>query len=169
MALQKSVYKRSDLSDLIRIFSISFRLRPTHCGLRGKGAETVCEAELIGRHYLLGRNVHAGCPRCIEVLLVLLELQDRALSKQQSAQYLGPQCEKVIRYASTAADWPEVVLDMKIIRKPTHPRISDTWAVKLADEIRTELLDLGCREVPFIFTPVESAAGRRYDLIGSPV
>jgi hypothetical protein len=69
---------------------------------------------------------------------VLLELHDRTLSKQQSAEYLGPHCEKVIRYASTAADWPEVVLGVEIIRRLTPARVSDSWAVKLADEIRTE-------------------------------
>lgn len=169
MALQKSLCKRSHLSDLVRIFSICFRLRPTHGGLSREAPETACEVELIGRHYLQGRHANAGCPRCIEVLLVLLELHDGALSKRQSAEYFGPQCEKVIRYASTAADWPEVVLDMKIVRKLTHPRVSDTWAVKLADEIRTELLDLGCREMPLVFAPVESATDGRYRLTGSAV
>jgi hypothetical protein len=115
--LQKSVYERSRLSDLIRMFSISFRLRPTYGGVTGEGPETACEVELVGHHYLVGRHVNRGCPHCIEVLLVLLELHDRTLSKQQSAEYLGPQCEKLIHYASTAGDWPEVVLDVKIIRR----------------------------------------------------
>lgn len=167
--MQKSVDKRSHLSELIRMFSIFFRLRPAHGGLSREAPETACEVELVGRHDLVGRHANGGCPRCIEVLLVLLELHDRTLSKEQTAEYFGPQCEKVIRYASTAADWPEVVLDMKIICRPTHPRVSDTWAVKLADEIRTELLDLGCREMPFVFTPVESATDRRYRLTGSAV
>jgi hypothetical protein len=100
---------------------------------------------------------------------VLLELHDRALSKQQSAEYLGPQCEKVIRYASTVKDRPEVVLDVKIIRRPTPPRVSDSWAVKLTDEIRTELLDLGCHEVPFVLTPVESVADWRFESAGRAV
>lgn len=169
MALQKSVDERSRLSELIRMFSIFFRLRPAHGGLSREAPETACEVELVGRHYLVGRHANGGCPRCIEVLLVLLELHDRTLSKQQTAEYLGPQCEKVIRYASTAADWPEVVLGVKIIRRLTPPRVSDNWAVKLTDEIRTELLDLGCREVPFVFTPVEAATHRRYGLTGRAV
>ena len=169
VALQKSAYKSSRLGERIRMFSISFRLRPAHGGLSGEGPETACEVELVGRHYLVGRHADGGCPRCIEVLLVLLELHDRTLSKQQSAEYLGPPCEKVIRYASAAADWPEVVLDVKIIRRPTPPRVSDSWAVKLTDEIRAELLDLGCHEVPFAFTPMESATDWRSRLTRSAV
>lgn len=169
MVLQKSVDKRSRLSELIRMFSISFRLRPVHGGLSGEVPKTACDVELVGRHYLVGRHGNGGCSRCIEVLLVLLELHGRTLSKQQTAEYLGPQCEKVIRYASTAADWPEVVLGVKIIRRPTPARVSDNWAVKLTDEIKTELLDIGCREVPFVFAPVESATHRRYLLTGRAV
>lgn len=56
MALQKSVYKKSRLSERIRMFSISFRLRPAHGGLRGEAPETACEVELVGRHYLVGRG-----------------------------------------------------------------------------------------------------------------
>ena len=167
--MQKSVDKRSRLSEQIRMFSIFFRLRSAHGGLSREVPETTCEVELVGRHDLVGRHANGGCPRCIEVLLVLLELHDRTLSKQQTAEYLGPQYEKVIRYASTAADWPEVVLDVKIVRRPTPPRVYDSWAVKLTDEIRTELLDLGCREVPFVCTPAESATHWRYRLTGRAV
>jgi hypothetical protein len=41
--------------------------------------------------------------------------------------------------------------------------------MKLTDEIRTELVDLGCREVPFVFAPVESATEWRYGLTGRAV
>jgi hypothetical protein len=62
----------------------------------------------------------------------------------------------LIRYVSTAGDWPEVDLDVKIIRRPTDQQISENWVMKLTDEIRTELLELGCHEFPFVYMRAES-------------
>ena len=160
--MRKTACKRVRLSDLIRRFSISFRLRPAYGNVAGDGPEIGCEVELVGQHYAMGKHVSGGCPHCLEVLLVLLELHDRTLSVQQrpySVGGIGAQCEKLIHYASTAGDWPEVVLDVKIIRRSTLQQVSENWVMKLTDEIRTELLDLGCREIPFAYMPAESVAG----------
>lgn len=158
--MQKTVWKRLPLGDLIRRFSVSFRLRPAYESVAGDGPEIGCEVELIGQHYAMGKHMSGGCPHCLEVLLVLLELNDRTLSGQESFGDIGAQCEKLIRYASTAGDWPEVVLDAKMIRRPTLGQVSEKWARKLTDEIRKELLGLGCREVPFVYIPTEAAADR---------
>ena len=161
--MHKTACKRLLLSDLIRRFSISFRLRPAYGSAAGDGPEIGCEVELIGQHYAMGKHVGAGCPHCLEVLLVLLELHDRTLSGEQSPYAAGgisAQCEKLIHYASTAGDWPEVVLDVRIARRPTHQQVSENWVMKLTDEIRTELLDLGCHEIPFVYMPADSVDDR---------
>lgn len=147
-----SVRERSRLRNLIRTFSISFRLWPASGSVANTNREATCEIELKGQHYSTGGHVNGGCPRCIEVLLVLLELHDRILSERRSSAYRRPQCEKLIRYVSTAGDWPEVALDVKIIRRLALGCDSDNWAARLTDEVRGELLDLGCREMPFVFT-----------------
>lgn len=162
--MQKTARKRFPINDLISRFSISFRLRPAYRSVAGEGPEIGCEVELIGQHYAMGKHTSGGCPHCIEVLLVLLELHDRTLSGEQHPSAVGDisaQCEKLIRYASTAGDWPEVVLDVKIIRRSTDQQLTENWVMKLTDEIRTELLDLGCHEVPFVYMPAESVDDRR--------
>ncbi len=161
--MQKTAWKRLPLSDLIHRFSISFRLRPAYGRVAGEGPEIGCEVELIGQHYAIGKHRSGGCPHCLEVLLVLLELHDRTLSGEQRPYPVGgisAQCEKLIHYASTAGDWPEVVLDVKIIRRQTHSQPSENWVMKLTDEIRMELLDLGCHEVPCVYLSAEPADDR---------
>ena len=163
--MHKTAWKRLLLSDLIRRFSISFRLRPAYGSVGGDGPEIGCEVELVGQHYAMGKHVGGGCPHCLEVLLVLLELHDRTLSGEQppyAVRGVSAQCERLIRYVSAAGDWPEVVLDVKIIRRPTHQQVSENWVVKLTDEIRTELLDLGCHEAPFVYLPAESVDDRGF-------
>lgn len=151
--MKKTACKNLPVGDLIRRFSVSFRLRSAH-GRAVEEREIGCEVELIGQHYAVGRHVGGGCPHCLEVLLVLLELYDRILSRQQPpypAEEIAAPCEKLIHYASTTRDWPEVVLDVKIIRHPALQPVSENWVTKLADEIRTELLDIGCREIPPVY------------------
>ena len=155
--MQKSAQMQARLSDLIRWFSISFRLRPIYEDVAEHRLEIGCEVELIGQHFDSGRHVNGGCPHCIEVLLALIELHDFIVFAQQSAAYLDPQYEKLIRYVSMAADWPEVVLDVKIVRPPLH-RVSGNWVVRLSSGLRIELLDLGCREIPFSCMLVASIA-----------
>lgn len=162
--MQKTAYRRRSLSDRIRRFSVSFRLRPTYASLAGKGPEIGCEVELIGEHYSMGKHVGPGCPHCLEVLLVLLELHDRTLSGQGGLyplEHIGAQCEKLIRYASAAGDWPEVALDVKIIRRQNLQQLPEGWATQLRDQIRTELLELGCHEVPSVYIPAELMAASR--------
>ena len=167
--MQTSIYNRSRLGERIRRFSISFRLRPIQGSVGEARSETGCEVELIGQHYSMGRHVNGGCPHCIKVLLALLDLHDCALSARQCNEYLGSQCEKVIHYASTSADWPEVVLDVKVVRRATPQRVYDDWAVKLTREIRSDLLELGCREMPFIFAPMVGLPDRQDELAGRAV
>lgn len=164
--MQKSIHKGLRLSDRIRTFSISFRLQPIYANVSGVRSEIGCEVELIGQHYSKGRHLSGGCPHCIEVLLALLELHDRALSEQQCSECLGSQCEKVIHYASTSADWPEAVLDVKVVWRQTPQDVYDDRAAKLGDEIRRELLNLGCRQIPSIFMPVMSMADWQHGLAG---
>jgi hypothetical protein len=115
---------------------------------------------------LLWGSIRAGgCPHCLEVLLVLLELHDRIFSGElhrYAAGDISAQCEELIHYVSTAGDWPEVVLDVKIIRRPTHEQVSENWVMKLSDEIGRELLDLGCHEVPLVYMPPESVDDRGF-------
>ena len=161
--MRKTAWKRLALSDLILRFAISFRLRPAYGSVAGEGPEIGCEVELIGQHHTMGKHRSGGCPHCLEVLLVLLELHDHALFGEQHPYTVGDisaQCEKLIHYVSTGGVWPEVVLDVKIIRRPTHQQVSENWVRKLADEIRTELLELGCHEVPFVYMPAESVDDR---------
>ncbi|HZC24958.1 MAG TPA: hypothetical protein VE866_16605 [Candidatus Binatia bacterium] len=167
--MQTSIYNRSRLSERIRRFSISFRLRPIQGSVGEVRSESGCEVELIGQHYSMGRHVIGGCPHCIKVLLALLDLHDCALSARQCNEYLGSQCEKVIHYASTSADWPEVVLDVKVVRRATPQRVYDDWAVKLTGEIRSDLLDLGCRELPSSVVPMATMPDWQDGLAGRAV
>ncbi len=160
-AMQKTAFRRLPLGELIRKFSVSFRLRPAYAGASGVGPEIGCEVELIGQHYCMGKHVGPGCPHCLEVLLVLLELHDRSLAGQDgpcSVERLGAQCEKLIHYASASGDWPEVALDVKIIRRRNLQQVPEGWVVKITDHIRTELLELGCHEVPSVYVPAELVA-----------
>jgi hypothetical protein len=159
MAMDPLVQKTFSLSDLVHLFSISFRLKPAYGGFDGGGPEAGCEVELIGQHH--GRRKHMGdkCPRCLELLLLLLEIEDFILSGGASVWDFHAQCQKVIRYASTPGDQQhEVVVDVKIIRSPTLQPVPDDWRVKLSEEIRAELQDLGCREVTFMPLPTNSLA-----------
>lgn len=161
--MRKTAWKRLALSDQIRRFSISFRLRPAYGNVAGDAPEIGCEVELIGQHYAMGKHRSGGCPRCMEVLLALLELHDRTLSGEQHPRTVGDiraHCEKLIHYVSTGGDWPDVVLDVKIIRRPTDEQPTENWVMKLTDEIRTELLDLGCHEVPFFYMQAGSMGDR---------
>lgn len=166
--MKETVFNRLRLSELIPKFSVSFRLRPAYGSVYGTGEEIGCEVELIGQHYFMGNHVGPGCPHCVEVLLVLLELHDRMLSGQHKAyavEDISAQCEKFISYASTAGDWPEVVLDVKIIRRPTLHQVSENWLLKLTDEIRAELLDLGCREIPSVYMPAGPLTSSRLRVV----
>lgn len=161
--MHKSGCKRSALSELVDEFSVSFRLQPTYGSVPSKTREVACDVELVGQHYSMGRHVNGGCPYCLKVLLVLLELHDHMLSGQGDppVERIGAQCEKMIHYASTSRDWPEVVLDVKIIRRPTLPYLLLQHSVAaLTDKVRTELLNLGCREIPFIYLPPEPIPDR---------
>jgi hypothetical protein len=161
--MRKTAWKRLALSDLVRRFSLSFRLRPAYGSVAGEGPEIGCEVELIGQHYAMEKHRSGGCPHCLEVLLALLELHDRTLSGDQHPRAFGDisaQCEKLIHYVSTGGDWPEVVLDVKIIWRPTDQQLTENWVMKLTEEIRTELLDLGCHEVFFVYLQAESVDDR---------
>lgn len=151
--MQKTTSKRLLLRKLTRTFSISFRFRPAYMSAIGNDSESGCEIELIGQH-AAGQHINGGCQRCIEVLFALLELMECILS--EPPRLYGVECkdapfEKWIRYASTAGDWPEVVLDAKITRRPILGCQPGDWRMQVTDEIRTELLNLGCREVPFVY------------------
>jgi hypothetical protein len=138
------------LSDLVRMFRISFRLRPTYVSLASDGPEIGFEMELIGSHRTVGKHVHGGCAHCLRVLLVLLELADQCLSKEDPAdRRAGPRSEKLIRYASSAGDWPEVVLAMTVVRRASLEQIAGDQMWQCTEDIRTVLRDLGCQENPF--------------------
>ena len=161
--MHKTACRKVSLTDLVGRFSISFRLRPAYAANPGEGAEVGCEVELIGEHYAMGQHVDGGCPHCLRVLLVLFELHDRTLSGQGAVEHLSAQCEKVIHYASTARDWPEVVLDVKIVRRvPIPDLLPENWVATLIDEIRRELLNLGCSEIPFVYMPPEPVVDRGF-------
>lgn len=158
-----STYGKLPLFDLVRSFSVSFRLRPAFASSTGEEPQTGCEVELIGQHYWMGKHVNGGCPHCLKVLVALLELHDHIFSEQEATGPFGAECEKLIRYASTAGDWPEVVLDVKIIRRRQVPLLlPDNWVARLTDEIRTELLTLGCKEIPFVYLPPEPLANHGF-------
>jgi hypothetical protein len=166
--MRKTAGKRLALSDLIRRFSISFRLRPAYGSVAGEGPEIGCEVELIGRHYAMGKHRSGGCAHCLEVLLALLELHDRTLSGERhpyAGGSISDQCEKLIHYASTGGDWPEVVLDVKIIRRPNLQQVSEEWVISLNNAIRKELLDLGCCEIPSVYMPAELVSSRGLSLV----
>lgn len=159
--MAKLTYGKSSLSDLVRSFSISFRLRPAFETSLAEGREIGCEVELIGQHYWMGEHVNGGCPHCLKVLVALLELHDHIFSEQEATDPLGADCEKLIRYVSTAGDWPEVVLDVKIMRRPPLSRLlPENWVTRLRDEVRTQLLKLGCSEIPFVYLPPEPVEAR---------
>lgn len=167
--MHKPPNKGSHLRDRIRTFSISFRLRPILDSASGERLEIGCEVELIGQHYSMGRHVNGGCPHCLDVLLALLDLHDLAFSEPQTAEYPSRQYEKLIHYASTSADWPEVVLDVKICWRPTPIQVSNNSAIELTEEIRTELLDLGCHELLFAYVPAVPVSDWRCELAGRAV
>ena len=151
------------LRALVHQFSISFRLRPVYTNVAGARSESGFEVELIGQHHAMGKHRSGGCPHCLKVLLVLLELNDVALSEQEhlhSDGHIGAQYEKLIRYASTARDWPEVVLGVKIMRPTAVQHESEGWLLRLTDKIRAQLVDLDCRELPFVSIPSGSMADR---------
>lgn len=159
--MSKLTCGESQLDDLVRRFSISFRLRPAFASSQTEGPEIGCEVELIGQHYWMGKHVNGGCPHCLKVLIALLELHDHIFSEQEVTDPLGVDCEKLIRYVSTAGDWPEVVLDVKIMRRPPLSRLlPENRVTRLRDEVRTQLLKLGCSEIPFVYLPPEPVADR---------
>jgi hypothetical protein len=161
--MQNAACENFPLSDLVRTFSVSFRLRPSYGNVDAEGQEIGCEVELIGQHNFTGKHVSGGCPHCLKVLGALLELSDLIPSGQKGPYrvgQIGARCEKLIRYASMAGDWPEVLLAVKIIRPPTFQQVPENCVSKLSDEIRTELRHVGCREIPFVSLPAESVAHR---------
>jgi hypothetical protein len=118
----------------------------------------------MGRHNFTVKHVSSECPHCLKVLVVLLDLSDLIPSGEKGPYpvgHIGAQREKLIRYVSMAGEWPEVLLAVKIIRPPTFQQVPENWGVGLTDEIRTELRDVGCREVPFVSMPTESVADKR--------
>lgn len=146
----KFVDKPVCLRDLVRMFCISFRLRPTYVSLARDGPEIGFEMELIGTHQKIGQHVYGGCAQCLRVLLVLLELADRSLPQEGTpARPISRRCEKLIRYSSSAGDWPEVVLGMTVVRRASLEQIAGDQMRQCIEDIRTVLQDLGCREVLF--------------------
>ena len=121
------------VGDRVHKFSISFRLQPTHERLGDEEPGMGCELELIGGHCIKGKHRNGGCPRCLEVLLVLLEVEDRTLAVHNSGGHINAQCDNLIRFASIAGNWPEVVLDVRIVPKRSFHVVSDDWA---ADVVR---------------------------------
>ena len=145
------------LSRLVRLFSISFRLKSAYGGFEREGPEAGCEVELIGRHGGSRKHIIVDkCPRCLELVVLLLEIQDCILSGGGSGRHFRAQCRKLIRYASTPGDQHEAVVDVRITRLPTLQPVPANWLVTLSEEIRAELEDLGCREVSFMPLPASS-------------
>lgn len=147
------------LRDCARLFSISFRLKPVHDGSERGMPEAGCEVELIAQHHGGRKRTDNGCPRCLELLVLLLEIQDSMLSAGASDWDFRAQFQKVIRYASTG-DQHEVVVDVRIIRSPSLQPISADSLTKLSEAIRTELQDLGCREVTYPHFPANSLSDK---------
>jgi|SRR5215469_1896471 len=116
----------------------------------------------LGITTVAGRHANEGCPECVEVLLFLLELHDLILSAPQYGKHLQVGCEKVIRHASTGGDWPEVVLDVKIVRRPPLCGESDNWFAKVSSAVRAERLNLGGREISFSDIHAQSKTDRGF-------
>lgn len=136
------------LGDLIRIFRISFRLRPIYVSVANDEPEIGFEVELIGTHSSMGEHVRGGCTHCRRVLLLLLEVADHILpGAHDRSRSGGSPCERFVRYTSTGN--PEVALSMTIIRPATLEDVARDRVLLLSGDIRTALLALGCEEVPF--------------------
>jgi hypothetical protein len=141
---------RSCLRDLVHMFRISFRLRPTYVSLASDRPEIGFEMELVGTHAMVGQHVHGGCAQCLRVLLVLLELADQSLPGEgTAARHIGTRCEKLIRYASSGGDRPEVALGMTVVRGASREEIAGDQMWQFTEDIRKVLRDLGCREMVF--------------------
>ncbi len=132
----KSAGGSASLRDLVRMFRISFRLRPTYVSIANDAPEIGFELELVGVHGSVGVHVKGGCACCLRVLLVLLDLADQIpLEQQDSGQSAGPHCEKFIRYASAGAD-PEVVLSMTVSRRGTLEDVAQDRITQRSQDIR---------------------------------
>lgn len=151
----KSVEELLGLRDLVRMFDISFRLRPIYASLASDGPEIGFELELIGTHQKVKQHDQSRCTQCGSLLLVLLELADECLSEEQVADQISTHCEKVVHYTSGAGDWPEVALRISVIRKANQEDVAADrltqldQLLQLTEDIKTELSNLGCREVLF--------------------
>lgn len=160
--------ERLCLRDLVRMFSISFRIRPTYVGLVGDGLEIGFEMELIGTHQNAGQHLQGGCAQCLRVLQVLLELADLSLSKEESTvQRASARFEKLIRYASTTGIRPEIVVGMKVVRGAGLEQLAGDPMGQFTEDIRTVLRNLGCQEILFDYIP-EPRLGESATLAGSP-
>ena len=144
------------LRDTVRIFGISFSLRPIYASVAGDGPEIGFEMALIGSHPLSGRHVQGQCTQCRQVLLGLLELADHALRREEAqAQHVSTHWDKEVHYTSSVGDWPEVVLHVTVIRKTsledvTADRLTQLdRLLQLTEDVKTRLQDIGCREDRF--------------------
>jgi hypothetical protein len=151
----KSAEQLLRFRDLVRMFCISFRLRPTYVSLAGHGPEIGFELELIGAHQTIKQHDQSRCAQCGSLLLVLLELADECLSEEEPSVQSSTRCEKVIHYTSSAGDWPEVVLRISVIRRsPVENAAANRLMqldqlLQLTEDIKTGLSNLGCRQVLF--------------------
>lgn len=149
----KPADKQLWLRDVVRMFCVSFQIKPTYVGMTGDGPEVGFELELIGTHQkvrLVDQSEYAQRQR---VLFTLLELADQSLPKQgDSAPNISTRCERHFRYTSHRGDRP-VVLRVMIFRKA---KLEDAAAdrllelgrlMKFADDIKTALESFGCKEV----------------------
>jgi hypothetical protein len=138
--------------DLVRMFCVSFHLRPTYVSLASHGPEVGFELQLIGTHQKMKKHDQSRCARCGSLLLLLLELADECLPEEQQSVQSSTRCEKVIHYTSSAGDWPEVVLRISVIRRASVENAAANRFVQLdqllqlTEEIKTELSNLGCRQ-----------------------
>ena len=138
------------LRDLVRTFSISFRLRPMYVSLAGGRPEIGFELELIGTHAAAGQHTGNRCVHCLRALFALLDLADRGLSEEKTlVRPIGAHYEKRIRYTASSRDWPEVVLCVTVVRAMSLEEVEEDRLLELADDVRKVLHRLGCREVPF--------------------
>jgi hypothetical protein len=86
----------------------------------------------------------------LRVLLVLLDLADQSLPEEgTAARTIIRRCKKLIRYTSSARDWPEVVLGMTVVCGASLDEIAGDQLGQFTKDIRTVLRQLGCREIAF--------------------
>lgn len=144
------------LRDIVRIFGISFSLRPIYVSLGGDGPEIGFEMELTGSHPSSDRHVQGQCAQCQQVLLGLLELADQSLRQEEAhAQHISTRWGKELHYTSSVGDWPEVVLRVMVIGKASLEDVAADRLthldelLHLTEGIKKEFSNLGCREVLF--------------------